>query len=248
MPSALTVLEFEQTQIKVNAILSSEAIVDVTQLATYKIIAGDDVISINNSGFLTPIMNGNATVQVEYEGISSKLSVDVNIQSSVMAGDIIINEVLAAPEKDVNGDGVFDSTDDEFIEIVNISNDSLDIGGLVVSDKTKVRHVIPLGTILESFHSLVIFGGGDVSNSSSNFLIHIASVGDLGLNNSGVEQVTVQNPNGEIIDIVEFNSSGIKGVSLNREVDLEFSNLVSHDNLSTENYSPGRRVDLSPFF
>ncbi len=70
---------------------------------------------------------------------------DLKIGGSAMvpvapaAGDIKINEFLAADGPatggtDSNCDGIFTGTDDEFIELVNVSNKTLDLTGLTIKD------------------------------------------------------------------------------------------------------------------
>ena len=175
-------------------------------------------------------------------GIDLSSSGSINNDASIpppailKAMDLVINEILSAPTVDVNGDGIFNSGDDEFVEIVNVSGSDLDISGLTLSDKTKIRHIIPAGTILQNLQPLVIFGS-------------TASTNSLGLNNSGAEQVTITTTDGIVIDEISFDNSNLSGISLNRTPDLSFNVLNPHDKFlkSTGKYSPGTRIDGSLF-
>ncbi|BCX50394.1 endonuclease I [Haloferula helveola] len=82
---------------------------------------------------------------------------------------LAINEVYNAIDGnmyDANGDGTAD-TDDEFIEIVNLSGGALDISGVTISDSSFERHVFPQGTVLGPNCSIVVFAGGDIPQGST---------------------------------------------------------------------------------
>jgi uncharacterized protein (TIGR03437 family) len=84
---------------------------------------------------------------------------------------LIINEVLAdvppddpattEVEGDANRDGVRGAADDEFVEVVNASPESLDISGVRVSDAQAVRFTFPPNTTLAPGRAAVVFGGGN---------------------------------------------------------------------------------------
>ena len=63
-----------------------------------------------------------------------------------------IAEVLADPASgaDPNGDGTASTTQDEFVELVNVTAVAIDIGGLTLSDATGLRHTFPPGTWVPS--------------------------------------------------------------------------------------------------
>ena len=58
---------------------------------------------------------------------------------------------------------VLDDNEDEFVELVNVSNSNLDISGYEFYDNTNLmsgmpNHVVPPGTILSSMKAYVVFG------------------------------------------------------------------------------------------
>lgn len=82
---------------------------------------------------------------------------------------LIVNEVLADPKNDpilgdANGDGVVSSLQDEFVELVNISNEPFDLSGFRIGDDEMITYTFPNGYILQPKQFLVFFGGGDLSN------------------------------------------------------------------------------------
>ena len=82
-------------------------------------------------------------------------------------GVVILNEVLidGTTDEDANGDGDIHATDDEFIEIVNLSDEAVDLSGLMLveSDLVVPRHTFEPGSVLEGGRALVVFGGGQPS-------------------------------------------------------------------------------------
>jgi hypothetical protein len=80
---------------------------------------------------------------------------------------VIINEVLADPPTDAsgdaNGDGTRSSTEDEFVELANVSSDPVDISGWQLGDDEGIGFTFPAGYIMAPRSFLVVFGGGDVT-------------------------------------------------------------------------------------
>jgi hypothetical protein len=48
--------------------------------------------------------------------------------------DVLLNEILAGPGRDWNGDGAVSSRDDEWIEIINTGSGAIDLSGYLLSD------------------------------------------------------------------------------------------------------------------
>lgn len=89
-------------------------------------------------------------------------------QESNKLSGLQIEEILADPpsgEKgDANGDGVRDTYMDEFIELINKGNDSIDLSGYLLSDDDvalKNMFPFPAGTVLAPGERFVLFGGGN---------------------------------------------------------------------------------------
>lgn len=164
---------------------------------------------------------------------------------------LIINEIHADPDPelgDSNGDGMVSSDDDEFLELVNISGDLIDLSGWQVYDEIRLRYTFPEGTFLKAGCGLVLFGGGEPTGDFGGSLIFTA--GSLGLNNSG-DTVRLLDQDGIEIDLVSYGSEGNQDQSLTRFPDLIGPlPLVPHslvEGAGEALYSPGTRSDGSVF-
>jgi len=128
-------------------------------------------------------------------------------------GNVRINEFLADPAAgaDVNGDGTASGTQDEFIELRNITNIGLDISGFTLSDGVRVRHTFPAGTVLATGDVIVVFGGGTPTGLFGGSAVDTASTGTLGLNNAG-DTITLADSAGTMIDSVVYGgTTGLNG-------------------------------------
>ena len=164
---------------------------------------------------------------------------------------VVINEILADPDPvlgDSNRDGVISTDDDEFLEIVNISEETLDLSGWTVVDAVRLRFVIPEGILLKSGCGLVIFGGGVPAGDFGGSLVFRA--GSLGLNNTG-DQISLLDSDGVVIATVNYGPEGNQNQSLTRNPDLFGSlPLALHSQVPESGgslFSPGTRSNGTAF-
>ena len=159
-------------------------------------------------------------------------------------GILFINEVLADPGvgNDFNNDGVASTTEDEFVELVNIGDAPLDLSSAVVSDDFGARGTLPPGTELAPGGVLLVFGGG----TPTGFGDALIAAFSLGLNNDG-DSVTVTSSDGTALATMSYGAEGGQDQSLVREIDGEESPFVLHSEVSVEPASPGTRSDGNPF-
>ena len=164
---------------------------------------------------------------------------------------LVINEILADPDPirgDSNGDGVVSSDDDEFLELVNISGQELDLSGWQVFDEIRLRYTFPEGTSLAAGCGLVVFGGGEPAGDFGGSLVFTA--GSLGLNNTG-DLITLLDSDGLLVTSLRYGSEGNQDQSLTRVPDLYgLLPLILHSEVPDGGgalYSPGTRVDGSEF-
>ena len=156
--------------------------------------------------------------------------------------DLVINEILADPDAtlgDANGDGNVNTSDDEFVEIINNETSSVDISGWTISDAVSVRHTFPASTLIPAGESVVVFGGGTPTGIPGT--VQIASSGALGLNNAG-DDVILKNGSGFIVVSYTYGSEGGNNQSLARDPDITGA-FVEHSTISSNpvSFSPGRK-------
>lgn len=165
---------------------------------------------------------------------------------------VVINELLADPGSstgDANQDGVVSTTQDEFVELLNLGSSEVDISGWTLSDKQSVRHTFPAGTVLKPEGCVVVFSGGNPSGDFGEATVQKASSGSLSLNNDD-ETITLHDGSAAQ-DAVTYGSEGSDDQSLTRDPDGTGTTFVKHTKAAHANgalFSPGRRNDGSSFF
>jgi endonuclease/exonuclease/phosphatase family metal-dependent hydrolase len=155
-------------------------------------------------------------------------------------GRLVINEVLANEPQTDSGK--------EFVELVNTSNETVDLSGWSLADSVQTRHSFATGTTLAPGRGLVIFGNqSGMSPALPN--AYRASTGSLNLSNSG-DTVILRRPSGEIEDSLTYSSalSGTDGVSMTRSIELDrTAQFVLHTRVAATFSSPGVRSNGSAF-
>lgn len=206
---------------------------------------------------------GRGTLTVVADGVQANTTT-VTLGGSSLR-DVVINELLADPPDGLNGDanhdGVRDTSDDEFVELVNSTAHDIDLSGYQLQSRSLTatndtqRHRFAQGTRLFAGAAIVVFGGGSPNTSSPVFggsQIVKASTGGLSLVNGG-GVVTLRKPNGEIVTSVAYGASlnlrGDQNQSLTRAPDIT-GELTLHSTAPGSNktlFSPGTRLDGSAF-
>ena len=161
-----------------------------------------------------------------------------------MAGDLVINEIMADPGSvnDANQDGTFDGSQDEFVEIVNVSASTLLLSGVTISEGGGKVFTFPAGTCLDAGRSAVMFGtyagGGDFGGA-----LAFGYNGTFGLNNGG-DTVLVKDGAGATIDSVTYGGDADSDQSVTRAVDGDIASAFVKHTLAAGSggtrMSPGR--------
>ncbi|MCA9944179.1 MAG: lamin tail domain-containing protein, partial [Anaerolineales bacterium] len=211
----------------------------------------------------TDFANGeNCTVTVfaaqvtdnDTEDPPDAMSADVSFSFDTVSLNItsvVINEFLADPAADLpgdaNGDGTRDSSDDEFVEIVNVSGADLDVSGWSISDGVQVRHTFPSNTIIPADCAAVVFGGDTPTGVFGGAVVQTASTGALGLNNGG-DTITLDDGASSTLEYV-YGSEGGNDQSLTREPDTTGPFVLHSDAAASGGtlFSPGTQLDGTPF-
>ncbi|WP_339771126.1 ExeM/NucH family extracellular endonuclease [uncultured Paraglaciecola sp.] len=187
----------------------------------------------------------------EPDNMAEDVIVSFTVIDSSATVSLVINEFHADPAADIsgdaNGDGTRDSSDDEFVELVNAGDSAIDVSGWTISDAVQVRHTFPSGSVIEAGCAAVIFGGGTPQGVFGGALVQAASSGTVGLNNGG-DTITVSN--GISTFEVVYGSEGANDQSLTLNPDVTGESYSAHATVSEANgalFSPGTKLDGTSF-
>lgn len=175
------------------------------------------------------------------------------LSSTVMFGQVLFNEVCYDPSNnsldgDTNGDGVYDQSQDEFIEIYNNSNTNFDISNYAIFDDTSAtvaEFIFPAGTLIPPRGVVVVFGGGTPVGNFGGAIV-LTDTNGLSLNNSG-EVIALKDANGATV--LTFDSDALsnnpnESYTLFPDVTGSF---IQHADSTSILFSPGTKVDGTPF-
>ena len=133
------------------------------------------------------------------------LLVIILLAVAVSAGaQVVINEIMADPARDWDGDGEYNYRDDEWIEIMNCGSSTVDISGYLISDgdgdpvwRFGFAGVLPPGA------TLVVYGSESREWEESNG----QAVYGLSLNNTGdqVSLYKVEDGDTVLVESVAFD-------------------------------------------
>lgn len=211
------------------------------------------------TGLATAVNQGQTTIRATSQGVTGTATLNVTPPT------VIINEVLADPPDglagDANHDGVRDSGDDEFVELVNSTSGGINISGWTIRTRAttggteSVRHTFAANTTLPASEAIVVFGGGNPNPANGVFAcaqVVTASSGGLSLTNSGLT-IIVKDSAGNLV--AQFTYGGSTGLnadsnqSLTRSPDItgSFRTHTTATGNGGRLFSPGTRVDGTPF-
>jgi hypothetical protein len=102
------------------------------------------------------------------------------------------------------------SSDDEFVELVNLGPAAIDLRGWTFSDAQRIRHEFGTNAlIMNASAALVVFGGpGDGNPPQLTVPAFAASSGGLSLNNTG-DSILVRNAASNLVARVVFSGSNL---------------------------------------
>jgi len=203
-----------------------------------------------------PLLPGTVTVTASFGELSDAVDVEVTLAVAA-AGDLVFNEILAdgTVEGDPNGDDNLDSVEDEFLEIANASDVTVDLSGVKLVDSDWVylpRHTFADGTILQAGQAIVVFGGGDTATlAADNVSFVLADNEDAGLQyglnlSDGGETLTLRATDGTSITQVTY--VGASDTSLTLSPDVWGTDYAEHTTVTTGvSFTPGTFADGSAF-
>ncbi len=210
---------------------------------------------------VAPINPNDPVDPTEILGCTDPNAVNYNSDANTDDGccqynSLLLNEVLYDPSNsgldgDANGDGEYVHNDDEFVELVNVSNSNLDISGYEFYDNANLmsgmpNHIVPPGTVLSPMKAYVVFGGGNPTGDFGGAIVHTASASVLNLNNSS-DTLTIKNDIGETIIVFDVEAlSNNPNESYSRLPDI-CGEFVQHNSTSLGLFSPGTKSNGDPF-
>lgn len=118
-------------------------------------------------------------------------------------GPLQINEIMAGPARDWDGNGTFSSRDDEWVELVNNGVGPLDLTGYFVTDGDSIPRIALVGPLAAGGHLLVTGGEShawEVANGFPAFGLSLANAGDA------VLLWLVSGPDTALVDAYAFKS------------------------------------------
>jgi len=120
--------------------------------------------------------------------------ISIFLAVNLAGANVMINEMLPNPAKDWNGNGDISGMDDEFIELYNSGNESVDVSGYVLKDtvyrSTPGEYALPKGTVI---------GPGE-------FLIIFVSKSGVFQGNDG-DAINLYDPSGNLVDKKEYDAT-----------------------------------------
>lgn len=175
------------------------------------------------------------------------------------SAQVIINEILYDPSNaglagDANGDGVYDQTQDEFIELVNTGSSTVDLSKFKIYDRVlatgvrTLRHTMTVGRVLAPGAALVVFGGGTAVGTFGGAQVEVdRGTAGLSLGNSG-EAVILTDSSGNTVDSLDTDAwSDNPNESYTRSPDLTGAYIQHGTARPGVLFSPGTRIDGTPF-
>jgi hypothetical protein len=203
---------------------------EVTNLdgGTVVVLGGQDGLSVDShSGSLRwrPRAEGSYEIKLVAEDGNGGRGTQSLRVSVTARPEIVISEILADPPPgvagDANRDGARDSKEDEFVEIRNLGDQDVDIGGWSLSDddvREDKRFRFPTGAVLRVGGRAVLFGGGTPGNVPGQVFVDDGSIGN-GLTNGGDTVVLIDPASADTLTISSYGSLGGNGQSMVRSDD-----------------------------
>ncbi len=193
----------------------------------------NEVLMTDGAGEKVPVVWINGEIDTALRPEKPEVSLD----------GLHIEEILADPASsargDANGDGTRHSREDEFIELINRGQETIDLSGYRLSDDDVAPDKMfgfPDGTVIAPGERLVLFGGGQPQGIPGQVFTDDGSIGN-GLTNSGDVLVLIA-PNGQDTLLVVPYESDAKDQSLVQKDGV----WVGHSTIDGTLFSPGKAV------
>lgn len=244
-------------------LLGSASTSDYASLTSILIPAGEMNGSITFTSIQDTDEEGNETIQIDIASVTGAkedgiqtITLTIEDDDVPLQASLIFNEVLYDPSNsgldgDANGDGTYAQSEDEFVEIINLSTQAIDLSGYTLYDDENLavgtpNHTFPSGSIVGPGKAIVVFGGGTPAGSFGGAVVQTSTFGDLNLNNAG-DALYLYNVAGEELlsfDIEPLSNNPNEAYTRNPDITGDFE---QHSANSTLLFSPGTKIDGSSF-
>ena len=125
------------------------------------------------------------------------------LQMGPADAQVVINELMADPLSDWDGDGLANYRDDEWLEVINLGPEEVNLAGYFIRDITGQTNHLGLSGMLAPGQVQVFFGSQAVAWQQAN----LVPVSGLSLNNTG-DTIELVQRSGEVflvLDTVTFS-------------------------------------------
>lgn len=121
-------------------------------------------------------------------------SLDFEVGETAPGASLVLNEFMPS-----NGSIAMDTMGGagDFIELFNVSDQAVDLGGYFISDKLDEprRHPLPAGLVIEPGAFLLLWADNDLEEGPDHLSFKLAKEG---------EAVVLSAPSGEVIDSIDY--------------------------------------------
>lgn len=186
---------------------------------------------------------------------SNQISINQSFELTIFDDDnefgLILTEFLADPPNgligDANGDGVRNASQDEFLEFLNVSDESIDLSGMSIYDADLLRHQIPDSTIIQPNQLFLVFGGGEIRDTFDNTIVQKASSNRLSLANIG-DRIMLRDSLQNILLLHDYGQGANNNESLVLCPIEKEADFINHSTVGLGlPLSPGRLHVCTPF-
>ncbi len=153
---------------------------------------------------------------------------------------------LARHEEDILEDAYNPRSHDEFVEIVNLSGEEVELAGWTFSDAASLRHQFFTSFVIEPGGAGIIYGGpaNGLVPELEDIPVTPASQNDfLGLNNGGGDELILRNADGNVIDRFRYEEEQLSELGSVTLFPDAFGVLVGQDSVSEQAATPGLSWD-----
>jgi len=170
--------------------------------------------------------------------------------SRIISGQVVFNEVLFDPAGN--------ESHDEFVELVNISGQLVDLSGWQFSDSSATDELTDAGEglIAQPYQYIVILDGSYFGNSTAyenripeNALIITISdnsLGSAGLSNSKPERLQLSDGTGQHVDTYRYSTGNSSGYSDEKIDRMGGNDVLNWTNSKISGGTPGSLNSVSP--